>query len=252
MATGTEHRTPSWSVLFIAALLIAPAQFVVGVFLFNVVQTEAWKPIPDLRAVDADPPLPATGLVAYVGPAGEEASDHGRACVFVVPAAGTSAPRRLGCAGQDGFPRRVVHLSWSPTGDLVVQGPPTTEPVILPADGGRLAPDAMPGAKRGSGRVRADGTEVHLAEITHDKAQIAVTPLGGRPRTIATLDGSDHYQFGWPQWSPDGRWILFSDTAGRLLILSAEGGEIRELVPAGSARQWLEAPLLTWHQGGTP
>ena len=66
------------------------------------------------------------------------------------------------------------------------------------------------------------------------------------------IDGPDSYQLGMPQWSPDGRHVLVSDTEGRLLVIPANGGEVRQVLPPGAGRSWVQAPLLAWHQGDTP
>ena len=98
--------------------------------------------------------------------------------------------------------------------------------------------------------MRDDGTEIDVGDID-ERAMIAVYPAKGRPVPIVTLDGPSSYQCGRPQWSPDGQWILFSDTEGRLLIADAKGTRLRELLPADTGRRWIEPPFLTWHQGRT-
>lgn len=246
MSESRGAKTPPWVALFGASLLLGPALLIAAYALADVVQTDAWKPTPALASVAEDPSMDPAGVIAYVEHTGPEG---GRGCIFVVAASGTEEPRRLGCAGVAGVPDPIGRIRWTPQGDLAVYDKTRTPAAVLPVGAGFAVNDAVPEAKRTRG-YRGDGTLVRLADISEDKAQLALTPPGGATKTITTLDGPDSYQFGRPQWSPDGRWILVSDTEGRLLIAD-EQGNIRELLPANPARRWIEEPFLTWHQGET-
>lgn len=244
MTTASEPSTPSWTLLFGASLLIAPVLFVVAAFVQDVVTTERWKSIPAAPPVTAEPPLTASGLIAYVESSGETAAG----CVFVVDASGTSQPRRLGCSGDGTLPPVIARISWSPDGDLEVRADRAGEPVVLPVDAGPPASNSIPEVAR-TGGLKGDGIIVRTGDRTDDRAEIVVTPPQGRERTVVSLDGPNTYMFSDPQWSPDGRWILAGDSVGRLLIVDGKSGEVRELLPRSAARRYLREPLLTWHQG---
>ena len=243
--TATDETLPpsSW-VLFAISVVLGPGLIVAGSMALDVVQSDSWKPLPRFEPVTAAPALDTSGVVAYV----ERRGNDGRGCVFVVSASGATPPRKLGCAGDGTVPDPVGSLSWTDDGDLEVNALyPEPEPLVLPVGAGPGSPVAVPEVERTRG-YRNDGTLVRLAELS-EKAQISLQSVEGDQRIIATLDGPDSYQLGSPQWSPDGRWILVSDTEGRLLILSEDGAQVRELVPPDPVRRWLEEPLLTWHQG---
>ena len=118
----------------------------------------------------------------------------------------------------------------------------------MPVHAGERAPGSIPELVRTAGR-RGDGTRVYAAAVAEDITHLGIRRPGSPKRSIVSFDGPRGYMFGSPQWSPDGEWILVSDTEGRLLILDEEGDDIRELLPAKRTRSWVETPYLTWHQG---
>ena len=258
MSATDEIPTPSSWVLFAISVVLGPGLILAGSMALDFVQSDSWKRVPRFEPVTAAPALDASGVVAYVERRGGDGGGDGRGCVFVVAVADATPPRKLGCAGDGTIPDPVGSLSWTDDGDLEVHALyPQPDPLVLPVGAGPSIPNAVPEVERTRG-YRNDGTLVRLAEI-NEEAQISLQSVeesveesvSGDQRVIATLDGPDSYQLGSPQWSPDGRWILVSDTEGRLLILSEDGAQIRALVPPDPGRRWIEEPLLTWHQGDT-
>jgi hypothetical protein len=76
------------------------------------------------------------------------------------------------------------------------------------------------------GRRIAFGTESRT--VVDDKGGIFVMNADGRD-LVRLGDGFD------PRWSPDSTWLLYSDSAGRLWIVAADGGEPRLIGPYGAA-----------------
>lgn len=253
--TGIPVRAePSWLALFAAALIICPT-VLGGVYgVWRIIETDAWKRAPEFRPVAAHPRLDTHGVIAWVERPPRASSDPGPGCVWVVDASGTSRPRRVGCSGDGRVPNVISGLSWTQSGKLSVH-----DPAVWPA------PQFRVGAK-GQGisdveqfermeGIRADGTRVHESELGDEEevARLSVTPPGARrERPVVEIGGPDSYWLGEPQWSPDGRWILFSDIEGRLLITDEKGKDIRELLPPKRRREWVSTPFLTWHQGEHP
>lgn len=247
MKTEATRSTPSWALLFVASVVIGPAMLAGAVGVMHVAQTEPWKGPPEIRPITADPPLQTSGVIAFVERPPRAGEDPTRGCVFVVRASGETPARRLGCSGDGIVPPTIARISWTASGDLrVLAG--TGQAIVLPVDAGKPAKGSIPELKRTAGR-RTDGTRVYSAVVAEDSTNLAVRqPLAGR-RTIVSFDGPPGYFFGRPQWSPDGEWILVSDTEGRLLIVDEHGHDIRQLLPPKRSRNWLEEPYLTWHQG---
>lgn len=250
MSSHASVNQPSWPVLVVAALFIGPGLMVGTIFAVNFFHSDNWRSVPDIKPITASPSVAPDGVIAYAehtGPYGPDAELAARGCVFVVAADGTSQPQRLGCAGDGNVAPIIMGIEWTSRGDLkVYESPPRHPELVLQVNAGQR----RPGSDRAHA-YRQDETRVHLAEVTEDRAEIAITPPGRRQKTIVSFDGPSHYQFGEPQWSPDGKWILVADTLGRLLITDDAGHQVHELLPARPAREWIEHPFLTWHQGRT-
>ncbi len=216
--TASPSPTPSWGVLFVAALLIGPA-LLAGVYGVSVAgQYESRPDRPQFRPLTADPPLRPSGFIAYVARPPDAQSQAAAGCVWVVHASGEVVPRRLGCSGDGTVPHVIQGLSWTDAGDLRVSSAAGRRAVLRVYAGRRVA-GAMPERRRHS-----------------------------VPRT-AILSRPGSRNFAAPQWSPDGKWILVSDRDGRLLILDDRRKSIRELLGPSRSRRGVERPLLTWYQG---
>lgn len=251
MTTTAQPKAPSWWMLIGISVLVGPALIIGANFAVIAVQDEFWKGTPELPAVSDEPALNPPGVIAYVEAPSDMPAGPTPGCIFVVEASGRSAPRRLGCSGDGVIPPVIERIAWSRSGNLeVYSAPPSPKPVVLQVGAGRRLLGRAAEIQR-IYRVRPDGAVVRLADRTEDRQELAVDPPKGPTRVIVSLDGPEGYQFAEPQWSPDGRWILVADTKGRLLITDEHGENLRELLGPSPAREWLEQPLLTWHQGGT-
>jgi Tol biopolymer transport system component len=99
------------------------------------------------------------------------------------------------------------------------------------ADGGQIvladAPDLFSGpALSPDGRRIAFGTESQVS--ADDKGGIFVMDADGG-NLVRLTDGFD------PRWSPDGDWLLFSDSTSGLWIVAADGGDPRPIGASGAA-----------------
>ena len=165
-----------------------------------------------------------------------------RLAVYTVPASGGKAVQ----VSPEGV---VIYPRWSPDGErvflrLVRPGeiPPVRMAYIL-ADGGdfveipwpeRAFMSRVPG---GGHNVSPDGRRIVISaspEPYSESLDVWIIRLDGGPPTRLTSDES-HERY--PCWSPDGRWIAFTDWHDNsedegfdaIYILPAEGGEIRQV-----------------------
>lgn len=252
MPIDPPDQTPSWLTLFVAALLIGPA-VLVGAYALVLDRGPDQGPRgPKFRSLSADSARAPSGFIAYVARAGGTSIEPEGGCVWVVHASGAEAPRRLGCSGRRGVPDTIAGLSWTAAGDLEVRTDrASAAPAVLRVHAGQAIPGAIAEPDRVHGR-RGDGALVQTTrapDAPERTAQLVFTPPDGSPRSLVSVEGPEGYSFGDPQWSPDGKWILFSDSHGRLLIADERVKNVRQLLPARPSRKVIGAPLLTWFQG---
>ena len=247
-------REPPWSLLALAAVVIGPTLIFLAVAAQNAISREVWKGTPHVAPLTAAPAMHPQGVIAYVetGPGDPAADGPFRGCIYVVGASGATPPRRVACPGEGKVPSPIWGIAWTERGHLqVYAGQQYSDPVVLRVGAGRASPHATPEYVRVRGQ-REDGSFAALGGVAEDTTAVTITQAdanGGRERTVVSLDGPGGYQFGEPQWSPDERWILLSDTEGRLLIVDPDRREIRMLLDAAAGRRLIDEPFLTWHQG---
>ena len=82
------------------------------------------------------------------------------------------------------------------------------------------------------------GISADELEVSADGQWVTYTTFAESDLWRSKLDGSERLQLTFPpikahepRWSPDGKQILFADLPGRLLVVSAEGGAPRQLMP---------------------
>jgi hypothetical protein len=177
-------------------------------------------PLPEYPALSDQPDPSIPGTVAYM-------EYDETPCLFTVPASGGE--------GQEAWCGReyVEFPAWTADGLLVVtdwQAEPTyvlidpvtgTEVDQVPA-GDQLADGPLPYSGQDR-QERADGAKVRTEGLRGGTSSVVVR-LDGQDQTILSIeDAPSDYRFYEAQWSPDGEWVLVSDTEGRLLIVGADG-----------------------------
>ncbi len=185
------------------------------IFVFGVIPLPDFPPLAD----QPDPSIP--GTVAYV-----EFGDT--QCLTTVPASGGD-PREVWCSMN-----YVEYPSWTADGLLVVLDY-NAEPTYLlidPSTGTEV--DRVPQGNQPDPTVplpypsdtrteRPDGARVRI-EGSRDGATSVIVRVDGSDQTILSVEGApSDYSFVEAQWSPDGAWVLASDTEGRLLVVGADG-----------------------------
>lgn len=185
-------------------------------------------PAPGYSSLSDDPDDSIPGTVAYT------VSDGG-ACLRSVAASGAE-PLELQCDDDVSY-----SLGWTSDGQILV---------IRRVDGGRafIALDPYSGnetrvvplsdlsrAERRKATAtlrprpwnwaeRADGAKVRVRHGYEGPPSVVVRRPGGEKKTILKAQGAGgRYGFRDAQWSPDGKWVLVSDSAERLLVVDSEG-----------------------------
>ena len=170
-------------------------------------------------------------------------------CLVTVPASGGSVVEWVWCGRQyvefpswtaDGLPV-VVDYTAQPSYLLI---DPTTGTAVnrIPQDNqpGEPVPLPYPSAVRQErSTVPGSGPMAGAA----GSASVVVR-INGEDQTILSVENApSDYSFIDVQWSPDGAWVLVSDTAGRLLIVGADGNPgarvlVDGLQPYGAQAAW--------------
>lgn len=185
-------------------------------------------PLPEVPSLSERPDPAIPGTVAYVDHTGRE-----EACIYRVDASGGD-PTKVYCEPSRFFDSA---LSWTSEGNIVFQsfegfGPETvvidsetgTELARVPASPEDELDEPRMGFEMAFDRIeRADGALLATNSDFRGGASVAVSLDGTRRILWEVEDAPQDYQFQNAQWSPDGNWILVSDSAGRLIILAAEG-----------------------------
>lgn len=200
------------------------------IFIFGVI------PLPDFPSLAEQPDPSIPGTVAYV------AFDDDP-CLVTVPASGRGVVEWVWCGRQ-----YVEFPSWTADGLLVVVDytaqpsylliDPTTGTAVdrIPQDGqpGEPVPLPYPSTVR---QERPDGARVRTDGLRGGEASVIVR-IDGEDQAILTVENApSDYSFVDAQWSPDGAWVLVSDTAGRLLIVGADGNPAARVLVDG-LQEW--------------
>lgn len=71
---------------------------------------------------------------------------------------------------------------------------------------------------------RADGAVVSARSVSDaGRAAVTIRYPDGTTSVLLDVEGPRDYRIEFAQWSPDGSWVLASDSEGRVLVLRAEG-----------------------------
>jgi hypothetical protein len=180
-------------------------------------------PLPEFPLLADQPDASIPGTVAYL-----DFDDD--PCIFTVPASG-GEPTEVWCGRE-----YIEFPAWTADGLLVLTDW-TTEPAYLlidPATGAEV--DRVPVEEQGNDRQlpalpmderreRSDGAKVFTdGRNDDDEVEVFVRLATGDQETILSAADvpSDYYLYD-AQWSPDGEWVLVADSAGRLLVVGADG-----------------------------
>jgi hypothetical protein len=203
-------------------------------------------PLPDYPALAEQPDQAIPGTVAYMDYRDEP-------CIYTVPASG-GEPRETWCGRE-----YIEFPAWNTDGLLVVTDW-TAEPVYVlidPATGQEVDQvpigdldelDARPLPYPGPSRQdRADGARLLTEGIRGGKSAVVVRTDGQDLTILSIEDAPSDYRFYEAQWSPDGDWVLVSDTEGRLLIVGADGTPSARILVDG-LDEW--GPQAAWYIPG--
>lgn len=238
--TTAARRGPAGIVAITAATVLVVVAALVIVLLGR-------APLPGWKALADAPDARIEGMVAFL------TLERDQPCVGVVPAGG-GAVQVLACDAT-GF----EDVAWTAEGKVVAvsYGAPSGATVLVldPTSGAVLARSFVSDLETGGwARERVLGPEgafVTVGPWAADRASIAVQGRDGSIRTVVEAEGPTDYRFTAAVWSPDGRWILASDSAGRLAVVPADGAaEPRLLVESG--REAWAGSQLAWHVAGDP
>lgn len=186
-------------------------------------------PVPEYPSLAEHPDPSIPGTVAFIQY--PDRPDVSGPCLYLVPASG-GTPRQVLCeAFGEGGPMwtkdgKVVLWKY-PSSYLIVD--PTSEPTSVervPGDpeGFKEAPMFM----MDRAQVRDDGATVLTDRSweTAGAASVVVQSPDGTTRTLLRPERAPaDYRFDWAMWSPDGNWVLVTDSDGRLIVADARGGD---------------------------
>lgn len=235
--------------------LAAAGIVVVGVVVVAVLVVRSrFGPVPAYVAIAAAPDPPVTGLIAF--PVGPRRSDAGPpvSCVRVQAAAG-GAERELTCESN------LMTLLWRDQGTLVVvswrldtdhgvASYPVTEYDPVTGDVVSRWAERNPNASSVTpqrGRRRSDGMSVSI----FDGRRVVLRSERGATQLVLDLDDEGaprSYRIEAIDFSPDGRWLIAGDSAGRIIVIDPAGA-IRPRVLADGWDRTNSAPVW-WQESG--
>lgn len=240
----------------------------------------------DLTAVSDPRTSPDGTTVAFVLQTVDRESSEYRTAIWVVPADGSTPPRRFTHG-----PRRDASPRWSPDGTRICftsdRGGEKTKPqlYVIPADGGEATKLTDFDEAVESPVWSPDGTRIAFLARVRDEAYEEEEDRKREPRRFTRLrykldnvgwtadrpkrlfivaaDGSEEprqlldgdFEEGTPSWSPDSKQIAFSsarhddwdtDTASDIYVVDAGGGEVACLTTADGSCSW-----PSWSPDGT-
>jgi Tol biopolymer transport system component len=170
--------------------------------------------------------------------------------LYTVPASGGRAMQVTPQGHWSYYPR------WSPDGERIyfrsdpreVKGPIA----YVPAEGGNMV--ELPWQSEqgmysrvpaGGNNVSPDGKRIVISAVqrggyTEDRVDLWTVPVDGGHPIRLTRDPSFE---GYPCWSPDGRWIAFTDWHqtsedgwhGAIYVIPADGGQVRQVTSQGDS-----------------
>ena len=238
-----------------ALVAIAGAVLVVGGALALILLMGSVRP-PAFESLAAQPDPAIPGRVAFTtSPPGGEGT-----CLAIVEAAG-GQPTTLACledttavAYSEAEMRRAA-VRWTQPDRILLRGFDALGTLEVVVDlqgriverrrippGEELSPRPEPGARDD---IRADGAYVATTGswgADDDTAAVVLVEPDGSERPLVEVDGAGRYAFFVATFSPDGRWVLVTDSAERVLVVDADAGGARVLATDAANPAWEPQP----------
>lgn len=229
-----------------SALLTVGA--VMAIFLIGV------RHVPDFPTLAEQPDPPLTGRLAYLTwtPEDDEAS-FGGPCLYVQDLGGERHTISCGDGSESGAATwrpdaSIAWIGWDDAGHLLVAEHATTidtpsEIVTIDVDTGDvLARDEVSAPRPPPDHsVSDDGARVSTVWRSDGWAEVWVSRPGERDRVLYRVRGPDGYSFWSAQWSPDGDFVLVSDSEQRTIAIAADGPPAPRVVLRN-------ADMIAWYQ----
>lgn len=159
-------------------------------------------------------------------------------CLSLVPARGGQI-RELWCHEH----AETSRPEWAAGGNLAVRTYSVNGPERLTIDGAtgevleRRAGSFNEHPEPASSGARDDGTRA-VVDDAEGEVRLSLVAPSGRPRTLLAARGPRDYAFLDTRWSPDGNWLLVTDSKERVLVVDAATGQARVLVSGGRSPAW--------------
>jgi len=220
-------------VVIIVGLLAA---LLVAVVAFIVVAVVQYGRAPSFPSLTSHPDRSLHGTIAYV-------SQDDQPCLRVTLASGAAA-RELQCFDRstEGWPSELAWLDdgrlrataleevpyravrWQRIYDVrtgaVVEVPPSEVVDTAPPGASSRLSEKMGLGTNDSTAVNAAGEQVTVRS-SDGHVELVLSGPGGE-HTLLSVDGGGGYAMNGPAWSPDQKWVLVHDSAGRLLLTTID------------------------------
>jgi hypothetical protein len=201
-------------------------------------------PLPEYPTLSDQPDPAIAGVVAYM-------EYDETPCLFTMAASGGEGHEAWCGREYVEFPAwtadgLLVVTDWTAEPTYVLIDPATGSEVDQVPAGDNLVDGPLPyqGVAR---QERADGAKVRTDGIRGGTSSVVVR-VDGKDLTILSIEGApSDYRFYEAQWSPDGEWVLVSDTEGRLLVVGADGTPGARVLVDG-LEKW--GPQAAWYIPG--
>jgi len=215
--TGSSGSPRRWVIIaLVTAVVVAAAA--TGVYLL----VRSATAVPEFAALADQPDADLSGTVAYLD------WEYGP-CLNVVAASGAPS-KQLGCLGEDAVEAKLL---WLPDGQLQVTNGDSWQRIYDVRTGDfEEVPAASIDADTATWdpvTVNNDGDEV-TATSEDGTASVTVTSNDGTVSEVMSAEGGETYSISTtPTWSPDGTYVLVTDAAARLLVVTPDDATTRIL-----------------------
>ncbi len=204
---------------------------------------------PDFPSLAEQPDPSIPGTIAWTSPS---AADERGPCVHAATPA-TGEVSEVACLSAElHWLHRIV---WTSEGEIVAIGRRVPDEqqtaVVVDLDGQVVTVGTVPPtAALDDQRTREDGARVRTGAPGPDVSTVEVSEADGRVWTAVRVEARA-YRFRHVKWSPDGEWLLITDSEGRLLVAPAdEDAEVRLLTDDLMGPAMSEPHGVAWYVPG--